>query len=475
MVFMFQIAGVNIMANEISGGELQPRQWLMYWSGGWEFGDYGISINDAGRARLTLFSTTNESNAGGAGIVEAQEGLYDRDAANKVRLALCDPSNQAGRGLQFALTDPPAMFGASCDVDGHIQERTGHIAMLPKNLFDIAGEGVGIIQANLLDSGVKRIWINASVRKIERRDKYFLVTIRMINSGRDEISFRRPDLWSGRFREETMSIGAINTNPKEDGGWRFELAGQPLANKAEFDTEYVTLQGGTHRDFVFEAVPYDKYKAGIYAFSLDAWMDIDWKDHGENQRSHVDFYSGQQGRTVITIDRDYPSTPREREQWEATHRADMSFRPVKPGEAFAEDGLYRAERLISGGTYRSLQVMPFKAGDIAATDAVKMPMESGDDVHINGPVQWLWEGSAPQPVKPFATEYVEGTQHHCALGTSCPHSGRWVARTLSGRNALYPDYRYDLSYTITLQRGQTMPSVQNKGDKTEWKWMGGLT
>lgn len=75
-------------------------------------------------------------------------------------------------------------------------------------------------------------------------------------------------------------------------------------------------------------------------------------------------------------------------------------------------------------------------------------------------------------VKTLATEYVEGTQRHSAPRTSSPRGGCWVARTFSGRNALHPDYCYDLSRIVTLQHGQTMPSIRNEGDRAEGEWVG---
>lgn len=118
IIFVFQIAGINVMAEEGGGNDLKPRQWSMVWTGGWRFGDYGMSVDDTGMARLTLLSTSNRSDVSGAGIIEARDGLYDQNAANRVRLALCDSNSQAGRGLKVVVTDPAAMFWASCELGG---------------------------------------------------------------------------------------------------------------------------------------------------------------------------------------------------------------------------------------------------------------------------------------------------------------------------------------------------------------------
>jgi hypothetical protein len=467
---VYQAVGINVMAFEKSISGQQLKQWSLVWGGDWRFGDYGVSVDNSGKARLMLFNTVNNENASGAGIVESQEGLYDRNAANEVRQALCDPSSQAGRGLDITPTDAAAVFSAACEMDGATQERQGHIGMLPENLFNKVTENARLIHRDLSESGVKKIWINALVQDVVRKNNNFLVTVRLINYGREAVSFTRPDLWSGKFREETLSVGGIEKNPSGKGGWEFELAGQPLENKSEFKGEVVTLEAGAHQDFVFQAMPEAKYKAGTYEFSLDAWMYLDWMDGESRQHSHVDFYSGKNSRKTITIDHDYPSTPQEREQWEAQHRASMSLQPVKPGETFTEDGLYRAVRVISGASYRSLQLKPFKAGDIATTENVRMPMESASGVEINGPVQWVWEASAPTRTKPFSSDYIEGTEHVCKPGAPCPRNGRWIERTEP--DSWGGNYTYRLSSLITRRAGQQMPQVQGDAGETEWEWVG---
>jgi hypothetical protein len=150
----------------------------------------------------------------------------------------------------------------------------------------------------------------------------------------------------------------------------------------------------------------------------------------------------------------------------------MSWRPVKPGGTFAEDGLYRAVTLISGVRYRSLQVTPFKAGDVATTENVKMPMDGGNGVNINGPVQWEWEATAPTPVEQWSFDMIDDTRQFCEAGSTCPRSGRWVARRYAGPDSLRPEYRHDASSLVTLRRGQPMPSIRDAGERADWEWVG---
>jgi hypothetical protein len=243
--------------------------------------------------------------------------------------------------------------------------------------------------------------------------------------------------------------------------------GDSGSKKAE---EVMRLLPGETFQYSFDGVPDRKILVGSYGVS--AWVVMDLTIGNDSTRQRVGFHSDYKNPNHVTIDHDYPSTPQEREQWEAQHRASMSHQPVKSGETFAEDGLYRAVRLIPGASYRSLQVKPFKAGDIATTENVRMPMESANGVEINGPVQWVWEGSAPTRTKPFSSDYIEGTEHVCTPGATCPRSGRWVARVRTGSEYLSPVYQYDLSHIIALRAGQQMPQIQGDAGKTEWEWVG---
>ena len=196
-------------------------------------------------------------------------------------------------------------------------------------------------------------------------------------------------------------------------------------------------------------------------------MNITYEGDGWGLSGHVDF---RPITTRIKFDQDYPSTPQEREQYEKTHRENMSQWPVKPGETFAEDGLYRPVR--TDGGYRGLFLKAFNAGDVATTDSVTMPMEVPGGVNIDGPVQWLWEASPPTPVKQWSFDLVEDTVQFCAPGAPCPRSGRWIRRIrpddLYGRK---PD-RYDLASLVTLRRGQRMPSSPDDTSGIDWEWVG---
>jgi hypothetical protein len=420
------------------------------------YGSNGISVSGDGMLFVGMGDTSNENHINGVGLYEMRLSGESAETARKLAGLLCvekDPNSDVPVNDRYIV---------KCDnVDGGL--RYGGLRDFGRDTAIQIVDLVDSLRAAGMQYGRAVVKLDVSLVGIKREQIGFVVSVRFSNNGDYPIIFKTPDKWERSARRDILGVSGP--------GFGIALAGHPVVNGKNFPDGEVNIRPRSSITLDIKSDEAKKFSAGSYKLHVNAFMNMKVIGRDANL-SCVDFHSDYKNPTLVTFDRDYPSTPQEREQWEAKHRGDMSFYPVKPGEAFAEDGLYRAERLISGGTYRSLQVLPFKAGDIATTDAVKMPMESGDGVHINGPVQWVWEGSAPQPVKPFATEYVDGTQHHCIPGTSCPRSGRWVTRTFSGWNALYPNYHYDLSRIVMLQRGQTMPPIQNKGDRTEWEWVG---
>jgi hypothetical protein len=420
------------------------------------YGSNGISVSEDGVLLVGMGDTDHSNNINGVGLYEMRLSGESAEVARKLAHLLCsekDPNSDVPVNDRYIV---------KCD-NGDGGLRYGGLRDFGRDTAIQIAHLVDSLKAVGMQSGRPIVKLDVSLLGIKRERAGFVVSVRFLNGGDYPIAFKTPDKWDEGVRGDILAVSGR--------GFGIALAGHPIANKNDFPGGEVNIEPRSSITLDIVSDDVEKFYAGSYKLSVNVFMNMRVIGRDANL-ARADFHSDYKDPTPVTFDRDYPSTPQEREQWEAKHRADMSFRPVKPGETFAEDGLYRAVRVISGGTYRSLQVLPFKTGDVATTDAVKMPMESGNGVNINGPVQWVWEGSAPQPVKPFATEYVDGTQHHCAPGAGCPRGGRWVARTLSGWNALYPQYRYDLSRIVTLQRGQTMPSIQNAADKAEWEWVG---
>ncbi len=449
--------------------KLTDYQLTMNWSGGMEFGSNSLAIDVDGTATAKIFDAATFG-ISGVGVFRAKLDSQSLAEARQVNKIICTPGSQGGRPFAPGPTDPAATFIAVCPDDGGaLVTKAGLFSLLPKNVFDDVNTRVSRIFRFAIDNGRKSVRLDASVISVIPQGGQFAVTIAFSNSGDGKVRFKRPDLWSGARRMETLEAGALLVEGgKEFDGMSFQLAGQKIVSTGEIP-ESIELGPREVRRLTFLATPDVAFKKGEYAFGTVVWMNMVLE--GEHSGTvKADFTSGE-NRTRITIDRDYPSTPQEREQWEKDHRENMSRWPVKPGATFAEDGLYRAIR-TSGG-YRGLLLKPFKAGDIATTDPLTMPMDSRHaDDYIQGAVQWLWEASAPTPVKQWSLDLVDGTQHDCEPGAVCPRSGRWVPRVMSGVEYASMEYEYRPAGIVTRRLGDVMPPI--RGTQARWEWIGSV-
>ncbi len=458
---MFGVYVGKVAANEL---EVSVMSFGITTNGGGDYGNNEISVSEDGWLRVAVGDTVSNEKISGIGLYETRLDKESSGVVAEIKHLLC-------------ASDAPTpderyneLFNAKCEIDGKVVERSSNLGGLGRDRAKKVMQGFEKLKKFGLDNGRAIVKLDASVKLIVRNEKGILVTVRFSNNGEYPISFEIPEKWgSGRNREILGVNGSLVTS--DDVTIGFALAGRSLLNKENFPNERVAIAPFNAVDLTVKGDSDDKFPAGVY--EVNAVVHANIKVDGiKNNLNYVDFHSDYKNPARVTFDRDYPSTPQEREQWESTHRVSMSYKPVKPGETFVEDGLYRAVRLNAGGSYRSLQVMPFKAGDIATTDSVKMPMESGDGVHLDGPVQWVWEGSAPIPTKPFSSAYVEGTEQFSLPGAACPRGGRWVARVRANADYSTPEYRYDLSRIVAMRRGQPMPSISNDAG-AEWEWVGG--
>ncbi|APA88506.1 hypothetical protein BJG93_24465 [Paraburkholderia sprentiae WSM5005] len=424
------------------------------------YGNNSISVS-GDTLRVQIGNSSLDRNINGVGIFELKLLNQNLEDAKKLAELLCSPKDPKSD------VTIPDLYIAKCGGE----MRSSYVRDFNRDVVSKIADLVDSL-TNAGVQGTKVVKLDVSLVSIERARDGFLVSVSFSNSGDYLIKFKTPDKWDTRMgkRMAILGVNGAQVNSRKDK-FALALAGQPLVDSAQFPSGEIELAPHSFIVVKLKTNSIEKFSAGEYNLNAGAFMDIEVVGI-QSSLLRVDFHSDYKKPTRITFDRDYPSTPEEREQWEATRRAEMSFRPVKPGETFAEDGLYRAVTLIHGGRYCSLQVKPFKAGDVATTENVKMPMENGNGVNINGPAQWEWEATAPTPVKQWSFDMIEDTVQFCGAGSTCPRSGRWVARIPTGSDFLRPEYRHDLSSLVTLRRGQPMPSIKGAGERADWEWVG---
>ncbi|WP_244117613.1 hypothetical protein [Burkholderia contaminans] len=429
-----------------------------------KYGNNEISVS-GDVLRVQIGDSDGNRNISGVGIYEMKLLNQNLDDARSLLELLCSEKDE-----KSAVTLPD-LYIAKCDGvmrSSYMTDFSHPVAIKIGDLVDrLTNAGV--------QNGKRLVKLDISLDSIDREKDGFMVSFRFINSGDHPIRFKTPDRWNTRMGRDMDILGVngyrVGSPGNVDDQLGLALAGQLLSDSKQFSDGEINLAPHGFVLLKMKTNSIGKFLAGAYDLNIGVFMNIEVVGI-QSSLLRVDFHSDYKNPTRITFDRDYPSTPEEREQWEATQRAEMSFQPVKPGETFAKGGLYRAAGLGFSSRQRSLQVRPFKAGDVATTEDVKMPMENGNGVHINGPVQWVWEASAPTPVKQWSFDMIEDTQQFCAAGSICPRSGRWVARIIAGSDFLRPEYRHDLASVVSLRRGQPMPLIKDAGNRADWEWVG---
>jgi hypothetical protein len=465
-VMTMWIGGRYAMANDSTDGVLRPGAFSLSWSGGLEYGSREMTFDGVDRFYFAKGDTINDRTQTGVGVFVLRLQNRDLEELKEVAQTLCDNDIQTGGPETY---DPPSTFDVVCMDDGKVISRSGSQRLIPEKFRSRVFNAPLRLSEQAWENGRKLIKLDFRTESIERKDGIYIVSVRFINSGDRWIKFKTPDQWSGDSRNGGLAVAPFSEfgkmQPRDD--WGFNLAGGRILNKGEFQGGEILLNPGESKDVKFQATPDNKIEKGVYEFSGVAFMRIEYEGYGWGLSTHIDFCPI---KSRITFDHDYPSTPEEREQWERTHRENMSQRPVKPGQTFAEAGLYRAVR--TSGAYRGLLLKPFKAGDVATTEPVTMPMDSeyAAGTNINGPVHWVWEASAPTPVKQWSFDIIEDTAQFCEPGVACPRSGRWVPRVMIGSGFGSEEYQYRLAGIVTLRRGETMPSIEGNGPK--WEWVG---
>lgn len=454
------------MANDSNNEILRPGAFSLSWSGGLEYGSREMTFDGVDKFYFAKGDTVNDDTQTGVGVFVLSLQNRDVEELKEVAQALCANDIQSGGPEAH---DPAATFNVVCMDDGRVAGRSGSLRLIPEQSRRKVFDAPFRLSEQARVDGRKLIKLDFKTESIEKRNGSYIISVRFINSGYRWIKFKTPDQWGGDSRNGGLAVAPFSElgkmKPRDD--WGFNLAGKKIFNKNEFSDGEVLLNPGESKILKLEAIPDNKIQKGVYEISGVAYMNIQYEGYGWGLSTHVDFCPI---KSRITFDHDYPSTPEEREQWEATHKKDMSSQPVKPGETFVEHGLYRAVR-TSGG-YRGLLLKPFRAGDVATTEPVTMPMDSElVDVNIDGPVQWVWEASAPTPIRQWSSDITDGTQQFCEPGVTCPRSGRWVARVRTSPLLQPLQYEYQLAGILTLRRGDAMPPVQGQGD-AEWEWVG---
>jgi hypothetical protein len=412
----------------------------------------------SGRIRLGLSNTLSEmtdQKFTGVGIVDEQLSAEDLALAKGIHSQLCRAAvEKPPTDLQV---DPMMSYSLGCFQDGRMVEHVGRLGDLPKKLAFMVNDFYQKSLKRYPDQARVAVKFDAQVADVHREKDRFLVAIKFSNSGHYPITMQTPDQWNQQLSERLDVRGF-----REGGGeWRADLAGISLTNKADYPVEtielpmgvsgtFVTIPAGDSVTYKFLAVPDRKVPKGTYKFGLLIIGSIDAKGVSPGM-GRVNFISNKMS-PLITFDADFPSTSGEWRDYEARQRTKMSRFPVKPGEAFPEDGHYR---LVSNGRQRSRFVFAFRKDTIAPK---RDDVQDDNGEKLYGMSHWQWEADS-------------ALDDRCRVGDPCPREGRWISGESDpvGNKSNKVNSR-DLRRFVA---GELMPDFQSGGRYDyNWYWLG---
>jgi hypothetical protein len=406
----------------------------------------------------TLHDKTLSNKFYGVGVVEARLSPDDLVQAKVIQSNLCQAARQKP-STELEPMRPPFVYSVACMEHDQLTSYQGNVHDLPRELaVQLDGYQRKALRS-YFDQGRALVKLDVVLASVQRKADKFLVSVKFVNSGRYPIVMSRPDTWQ-RLLGDRLDAGAIHTSVDDD--WGFELAGAPLVNEAEFPDKTLTIPARANVTFKFLAVPYKKIKRGTY--SIGALVVTGLSGEGVvATMGRVGFTTDNSKPGTVTFDHDYPSTPGERENFEAQKREAMSSQPVYPGSTFVEDGYYRA---VSDSGQCSRFVERFYKDH--RVPEVKNVMDSDGQPLHGKHLGWTWEADPPADMFAFDTQ--------CKPGRVCPRTGRWFARIESNMTAYPPKYDDSLGEIIHCKQGQLMPAPRKASgqirDEVRWEWTG---
>ncbi|CAB3763600.1 hypothetical protein LMG29739_04138 [Paraburkholderia solisilvae] len=421
------------------------------------YGGNGIGVWLSGRIYVGL-SDTADSDFSGVGLIDARLSPEDLKQANDIHRQLCKavvekPASDLGdAGSQFS-------YSVTCMRNGKLESHRGRLNELPRNLAFLLDDYRRKSLKDYANRGPAIVKLDVAALDVQREADKLAVSVKFINSGRYPIMMGSPDSWSSQWQDRLRVEGK---NTDDATRWSVELAGLPLANKDEFPDENIVVAAGTSVTFRFLAVPDMKIKRGTYRMNALAVTGISG-DGVVSTMGRVNFHSDHSKPATVTFDHDYPSTPEERENFEAQKREAMSSQPFYPGSTFIEEGYYRA---VSDSGQRSRFVNRFYRND-PVPEVKNMVDGHGQPLHGKH-LGWTWEAEPPADVYAFETQ--------CKPGKVCPRTGHWFARIEWDMTTYPPEYDDSLGEIIHCRQGQPMPASRKASgqvrDDVRWEWIG---
>ncbi|WP_199101107.1 hypothetical protein, partial [Dyella sp. ASV21] len=386
-------------------------------SGRW--GDYiqGVS-SGGGRFQVVyrggveaIYNLTEFTEGTGVGVLEGPLSLLPSQTWESARKLICEGKDFGG----MRPLNPWATGSARCP-DGRMAGASGDSVVGGKDAKML----VGLLHSLLVPyyrhgigpQGTRRVWLTAETY-LAPAGNQLKVTLRLINSGQEDIVLRSPDQWEGRYNPMGSGYSYITIGGYDSLGHQIDLphlGGSALAPGQEFTDGQWVIPAGQQRDVVFLTYPEKPFPAGSY--ETGGGLDFIHVLAPASLKGSV----GMRFRHTINnrFERNFPADDAGRAELEGARRLREAHQPpLRIGDKVTEGGWYRAVS-SDKGTPEQRDSIPrlFHTGDVLPPFEVMHWSDAGTS-RVGEATGWRWEayGDAQMTVRP---------------GERCPRSGTWL-------------------------------------------------
>lgn len=324
---------------------------------------------------------------------------------------------------------------------------------------------VGVLNAQFLPyykqgmgpQGNRPVWLEAEIYLAPVGDK-LKITLRLINSGKEDIVVRTPEQWEGSYNPLGEGYTAFGGSGYNDLGQEIlfdDIGGSSLAPGQNFPDGRWVIPGGQSRDAVFLVYPKGPFLAGTYI--AGGRLDFLHVLSPDSLKGSVEMWLRQ--TTGNRFDSNYPADDASLARLEAARREHDKFLPALPvGRNVTESGWYRAVHYVNGNEQRSDVPRLFHTGDtLPAEPLIHLTAKGKQAADIA--TGWRWEAYLEAQVTGHSRE-------------RCPRSGLWVP-TLP---ADAPAYLSAHVQPMHMEAGQPMLAIGLPDAALEsrvvWTWIG---
>jgi hypothetical protein len=322
----------------------------------------------------------------GVGVLEGPIAAKD-PRWDQVRKVICEGTNFGAMSPGNSLT-----WGSARCASGEFKSASADPVVGGKDakalasvfgglLTDYYSQGLGL-------QGHRVAWLEAETYIAPAGDR-LKVTLRLINSGKEDIVVESPEQWRGidnpMARFTVLGVGA-----HDDLGHKFRLphlGSSALAQGQNFPDGGLIVPAGQHRDIVFLSYTEEPFGAGSY--TIGGSLNFLHVLAPDSLKGSVQMWLRQ--TTGNRFEHDYPANDADLSQLEAARREREASLPALTIDTKVEEGgWYRAARKVDGKEQRSDVPRLFHTGDVLPAESLVHLASDGS--HDAGTATgWRWE------------------------------------------------------------------------------------